>query len=369
MNRFINLSPQVLKRRIGNVVFSGGTTGYVFPLREILSGGTNGNSLLTELSIPILITETIQDLGYYDTWDGNIIQKEVIDNFIYSANTADTSNKTICLFNTSDNLNNTFLNAQNTIFNIDWGDGSINEIIEDFSPNNLCHTYVDNGEFEITLKAINVFGVIENKKKIKIPLNNPLIISNSNGEISFGGGNNGSWSGTPTSDFFISHLDSENTVAEQTSIPNYIDSGFAITGFTYSRINDLTQYGSSQFSIGPVYLGEEMIGNIICKPCDDGVTIYSLGNPLEGEILFFDYPDGKTIYSATSIGLFSEWLLDEAIVKNEQLLKISDKPEVQSDVFIERGKLSVLEKIQRLGEVDNIGDMERYGYKFFKLKK
>lgn len=61
--------------------------------------------------------------------------------------------------------------------------------------------------------------------------------------------------------------------------------------------------------------------------------------------------------------------MDEAIVKNEQLLKISDKPEVQSDVFIERGKLSVLEKIQRLGEVDNIGDMERYGYKFFKLKK
>jgi len=42
---------------------------------------------------------------------------------------------------------------------------------------------------------------------------------------------------------------------------------------------------------------------------------------------------------------------------------------VQSDVFIERGKYTAFEQLQRLGEVDNIGDMERYGYGFFKINR
>ena len=38
-----------------------------------------------------------------------------------------------------------------------------------------------------------------------------------------------------------------------------------------------------------------------------------------------------------------------------------------NNVFIERGKNSALERIQRLGEVDNVGDLEKYGYKFFNV--
>ena len=58
-----------------------------------------------------------------------------------------------------------------------------------------------------------------------------------------------------------------------------------------------------------------------------------------------------------------------AITKNEGLLNVIDQPEVQTDVFVERGKQSVNEYIARLGEVDNVGDLEKYGYKFFKVKK
>jgi hypothetical protein len=36
-------------------------------------------------------------------------------------------------------------------------------------------------------------------------------------------------------------------------------------------------------------------------------------------------------------------------------------------VFIERGKNSGLERLIRLGEVDNIGDLEKYGYGFFNI--
>ncbi len=42
-------------------------------------------------------------------------------------------------------------------------------------------------------------------------------------------------------------------------------------------------------------------------------------------------------------------------------------PEIQSDVFVERGKYSATENFQRIGEVDNIGDLVRYGYGYFKI--
>ena len=70
-----------------------------------------------------------------------------------------------------------------------------------------------------------------------------------------------------------------------------------------------------------------------------------------------------------SSGFTQDDLILSAITKNEGLLNVIDQPEVQTDVFVERGKQSVNEYIARLGEVDNVGDLEKYGYKFFKVKK
>jgi len=60
-------------------------------------------------------------------------------------------------------------------------------------------------------------------------------------------------------------------------------------------------------------------------------------------------------------------MVEEPITKDESLLNIVYAPQVQSNVFIERGKNSVLERIERLGEVDNIGDLINYGYGFFNV--
>ena len=46
-----------------------------------------------------------------------------------------------------------------------------------------------------------------------------------------------------------------------------------------------------------------------------------------------------------------------------------DQPEIQTDVYVERGKNSALEFVERLGEVDNVGDLEKYGYGFFNVEK
>jgi hypothetical protein len=39
-----------------------------------------------------------------------------------------------------------------------------------------------------------------------------------------------------------------------------------------------------------------------------------------------------------------------------------------TNLYIERGKNSAYERIQRLGEVDNVGDLINYGYGFFKVE-
>jgi hypothetical protein len=57
-----------------------------------------------------------------------------------------------------------------------------------------------------------------------------------------------------------------------------------------------------------------------------------------------------------------------AITKNEALLNVIDEPQVITNVYVERGKNSALESIERLGEVDNIGDLVKYGYGFFNVE-
>ena len=82
---------------------------------------------------------------------------------------------------------------------------------------------------------------------------------------------------------------------------------------------------------------------------------------------YYDYSDNTTIFAVESSGLTEDMLICSAITKNEVLLNVIDEAEVQTNVFIERGKLSALERIERLGEIDNIGDLEKYGYEFFNI--
>ena len=85
--------------------------------------------------------------------------------------------------------------------------------------------------------------------------------------------------------------------------------------------------------------------------------------------MYFDYPNGKTTYIIESSGITSDMITAEPITKEEVLFGVVSSPEIQSQIFIDRGKNSAFEGIQRLGEVDNIGDLVSYGYGFFKIKE
>jgi hypothetical protein len=91
-------------------------------------------------------------------------------------------------------------------------------------------------------------------------------------------------------------------------------------------------------------------------------TSYTINN-----ISYFDFPNGKTFFVVSSSGITDSMIVSSAITKNEYLLDFVMSPEIQADVFVERGKYSPFESLERLGEVDNTGDMVRYGYGFFKI--
>ena len=93
---------------------------------------------------------------------------------------------------------------------------------------------------------------------------------------------------------------------------------------------------------------------------------------LGGKLDTFANPDLKWIQDLgrepiTIVGLTENNLTAVPITKDEVLLKVIDQAQVQTNVFVERGKNSAYERVQRLGEVDNLGDMINYGYGFFNV--
>jgi len=58
-----------------------------------------------------------------------------------------------------------------------------------------------------------------------------------------------------------------------------------------------------------------------------------------------------------------------ALTKEEYLFGIISPPEVQSDVFIDRGITTVMDMHLRLSEIKDLGELSRYGNGFYNLTK
>ena len=328
----------------------------------VLSGGTNGDSLLTGLTIPIMITQTAVDMGYYSVFDGAVWQKDVINNFLFSATTG--SPYTYYFYNTSDTELLKFLSLVTYV--VDWGDGSPNVTITGTSP--LSHTYpTSNSEYQITMTATSPWGISKITKTITIPFDD-VIITNPNGTATFtpAGGN---WTGTSFNYDYIFSGDSNTDINDFFSY-NYTTIPFLVSGNTESTINDLAQYGpksslyGGKFKIGVQVTGTTGSVGTVWGPDPDGLyTAYTIN-----QIDYFDY-ENFTIFMVYSSGFTQDNIIMTGLTKNEALINVIDQPEVQTNVFVERGKNSALEYIERIGEVDNVGDLEKYGYGFFNVKK
>ena len=339
-----------------------GNTGLYLNMRDVLSGGTNGNSILTGLTIPILFTQVATDIGYYSVFDGAVLQKDVINNFLFTATTQ--NQYTYTLYNTSEQEMMKFLEL--ITYSVDWGDGSPDVTLTNTNP--ISHIYPPApSQYTITMTANSPWGISTIQKTINVPVTGTTI-SNPNGTATFTpyGGN---WSATPVNYDYIFSGDSNPFIGDFYS-QNYTQVPFLVTGYTNSTLLDLAQYGpkynllDGKYKVGVQVTGSTgSIGTVWGYDPTNTYIAYTID-----DIDYYDYED-YTLFVVNSSGLTQNDLILSAITKNEGLINVIDQPEVQTDVFIERGKQAVLEYIERIGEIDNVGDLEKYGYGFFKVKK
>jgi hypothetical protein len=339
-----------------------GMTGVYLPMEYLLSGNTNGTSFLTGLSVNIMFTESVVDIGYYTPTDGLILQADVLNNFIVTANTINPY--TYKFYNTSDFEFIKFL--QLCTYTLDWGDGSPLQAVLGITP--ISHTYpTAPNTYTITLTANSPWGISKVQKIVTVPYTD-VVITNPQGSITFFPAG-GSWSATPISYDYIFTGDSSTDIDDYYSY-NYTPVPFPITGFTLSSLNDIAQFGPKVNLAGGKYkLGVQVTGTtgaIGTYWGEDPNGLFS-AYTING-VNYYDYED-FTIYIVDSYGIVPDEIVLSALTKNEALMNVIDQPEIITNVFIERGKYTPLENIERIGEVDNVGDLEKYGYKYFKVEK
>lgn len=351
----IVISPETISGDLFKVNYNGVEVGVYSGMTQLLTGGPNGTSLLTGITVPILITQTAIDAGYYSEFDGAVLQKDVVANFIFSSTTANPYVYNV--YNTSNEFQK-FLDL--SVYTVDWGDGTPIQVISSYAPNSINHTYpTSNATYTITMRQTNPWGDTLVKKVIQTPFVD-VIPPNPNGTAFFiplGG----SWAGTPISYDYIFSGDAVNVVADQTS-NNYLSVPYQFSGICKSRLTELQLYGPSLYQLyTPVISNGQIWGNVFVT-----ASTYT-GYTIQG-VDYYDYIDGTTNFFEYSSGFTKDNLTAVPITKNETLIKAVDQPQIQTDVFVERGKNSAYERIQRMGEVDNLGDMINYGYGFFNVE-
>lgn len=340
----------------------------------LLSGGTNGDSVLTGLTIPIMFTQTYKDVGYYSGFDGAIYQKDLNVNFVYSGKSGASEAYNLYLYNTSQDI------PQDIKYTVDWGDESAVEEIKIKSPNFVVHKYPFNANpnetksYTVSMSGAGPWGITVTTKNIHIPYKE-LGIPNEEGE-SFFIPMGTYWSGIPISYKWIFTGDSYNNFESQItkSYPEYKKIPFFVTGFTSSQLRQLRLYGKNPYVEGvPIFKEGKTVG--VVNRITDRYTAYTYNDQL-----YYDYPEGYTLFITgysdprdpnkivpIMSGITEEMISIFPIVKEEVLIGMVTAPEIQSNVFIDRGRLSATESLLRLGEVDSMRDLINYGYGYFKI--
>lgn len=180
---------------------------------------------------------------------------------------------------------------------------------------------------------------------------------------------------------------------------DYFNQGGIITGFTESVVEDFRTYKqdtpyivgfNTNSEVYKNYRGDIVTGVDRVTQINDDKIIYVTGvnekDPRIGTtgqtsgLLYTDWPnevrstsDNETIPLTTFSYMSEGWnetnTSYSAITKEEYLFGIISPPEVKSDLFIDRGETSVIDKHLRLGEVRTLDELVKYGNGFYNINK
>jgi len=245
---------------------------------------------ITGVTVPIVITEDFNDIGVYTPWDGLVLQRDVINNFIYTG-----SGLSVTVQNTSDVDFKRFLTFGN--YSVIWGDGS-SDILSLGQPIGN-HIYSSGGEYKITLEQINPWGTTRISKIINLPYDGNVTINNPYGTVEIHPPNFGDPIGCDTvlQDYIFSG-DSNPDVYDFFSF-NYITVPFEVTGYTTtSNLNLFIEYGNQGLpNTGTsITLTSDLTGEIL--EVTPQYTAYTIN-----DIIYTDFSGGTTFFNALSTGI------------------------------------------------------------------
>lgn len=309
-------------------------------------GGTTWISTsLTGISesynLPIFLESTVDELGVMVSFDGGVEQIEQLCNFTYTQ-----SGSMVTVYN-SVNPDKLRKIVEQT-YTIEWGDGStsgltVNSGVVGQGLPSKTHTYTGTTGYTLSLSLDSPWTQEKISKNIIVPQN----ISVANPLGTFTGMTIPAYTNiTGQTQDYLNNLDYTN------------NTGNTISGFTYmalgkSRINELKQYGTSSIT-----------------GMSTGITEGSVwsGYTIDG-LYYRDFPDNYTMITGTTTGFTKEEVFNNMITRNEHFLGFIDDPTIYSDIFVERGRQGVMENNLRLGEIDNMSELDVYGNGYFNVKK
>ena len=171
-------------------------------------------------------------------------------------------------------------------------------------------------------------------------------------------------------------LEDETSTSATTVSQNYLNNFdyVATTGVT-SGYTGMTYYaiGGSRIQEKKLYGGG--YSGVTTGMTEDNViySAYSFtysGQTMGSQTLYYaDFPDGHTMITGHTTGFTEQAVFSSILTRNEHFLGFVEQPRIYSDIFVERGKMGVLENNHRLGEIGTLGDLEYYGNKYFNVKK
>jgi hypothetical protein len=173
-----------------------------------------------------------------------------------------------------------------------------------------------------------------------------------------------------------------------------------ISGTTDSKIDELKSYKQTQTYIPGFNISTEDYYNFQNSLINGVSKVISLGEPTTyafdavSDINIGTNNQQNGIYYKDYTGITKTIIIDDiiyvvpittfnfkgdgrnetnislsALTKEEYLFGVVSKPEIENDVFIERGVLSVTDKHVRMSEIKNLGELQRYGNGFYKITK
>jgi len=304
---------------------------------EILTGSTSG----TTQQLPIFLETSVDEMGIMVGFDGEIEQIEQFCNFTYIGD-----GNTIIVYNTlNTNKLKTLINSNFTVY---FGDGVTDDIdmptVYYTDLPYASHTYTSGGTYNIEISVNSPWKVEKLKRSIIVPFTG-ITFPTDLGTLTF----TVPYSNPPITDVTQDYLQDYTTLTGNTNNANI---SFLAVG--KSRIEEFRLYGSNVIYSG-ITTGHTDAGDYT------GYTIDGL--------FYMDYADGYTHITGVTSGYTHEELYNGMITRDEHLIGFLDEPQIYSDIFIERGKQGIMERNLRLGEIDNIGELEVYGSGFFKVKK